>query len=89
MAVEKVTRIVFENAKIRKGVDGEVIVNFKEAEVTNDEMNRYAVVNARTRLSSWTNGGGSPSSGLGKELITMGVLPELILFPKYSSFIGN
>lgn len=88
-AVDKVTRIVFENAKIRKGIDGEVIVNFKEAEVTNDEMNRYAVVNARTRLSSWTNGGGSPSSGLGKELITLGGLPELILFPKYSSFIGN
>ena len=88
MSVSKVTRIVFENAKIRKGIDGEVIVNFKEAEVTNDEMNRYAVVNARTRLSSWTNGGGSPSSGLGTELITPALLPEMIAFPVYSSFIG-
>ena len=88
MSVSKVTRIVFENAKIRKGIDGEVIVNFKEAEVTNDEMNRYAVVNARTRLSSWTNGGGSPASGLGSQLIVPVELPRMIAFPIYSAFIG-
>lgn len=87
-SVSKVTRIVFENATIRKGIDGEVIVNFKDAEVTNDEMNRYAVVTARTRLSSWTNGGGSPSGGLGRETVSAPPLPALIAFQSYSSFVG-
>ena len=88
-SVAKVTRIVFENAKIRKGIDGEVIVNFKEAGVTDDEMNDYAVVNARTRLSPWTNGGGSQSAMPGLEIETAQEIPELAEFPQYSSFIGQ
>jgi len=85
-SVARVSRIVFENAKIRKGIDGEVIVNFKEAGVTVDEMNRYAVVNARTRLSPWTNGGGSPTGGLGLDVVTPQALGALAEFPQYSSF---
>ena len=85
-SVAKVSRIVFENAKIRKGIDGEVIVNFKEAGVTDDEMNRYAVVNARTLLSPWTNGGGSPTGGLDADVVTPASLPEVAEMPTYSSF---
>ena len=87
-SVAQVSRIVFENATIRQGIAGEVIVRFKEAGVTVDEMNRYATINGRTRLSSWTNGGGSPSAIPGLEVCepqTMGLLAE---FPNYSSFMG-
>ena len=87
-SVAQVSRIVFENATIRRGIDGEVIVRFKEAGVTVDEMNRYATINGRTRLSPWTNGGGSPSAIPGLEVCepqTMGLLAE---FPDYSSFMG-
>ena len=87
-SVAQVSRIVFENATIRRGIDGEVIVRFKEAGVTVDEMNRYATINGRTRLSPWTNGGGSPSAIPGLEVCepqTIGLLAE---FPNYSSFIG-
>ena len=87
-SVAQVTRIVFENATIRRGIEGEVIVRFKEAGVSVDEMNRYATINGRTRLSSWTNGGGSPSGMPGLEVCepqTIGLLAE---FPAYSSFIG-
>ena len=87
-SVAQVSRIVFENATIRRGIDGEVIVRFKEAGVTVDEMNRYATINGRTRLSPWTNGGGSPSAIPGLEVCepqTMGLLAE---FPSYSSFMG-
>ena len=87
-SVAQVSRIVFENATIRRGIDGEVIVRFKEAGVTVDEMNRYATINGRTRLSPWTNGGGSPSAIPGLEVCepqTMGLLAE---FPNYSSFMG-
>ena len=87
-SVAQVTRIVFENATIRRGIEGEVIVRFKEAGVSVDEMNRYATVNGRTRLSSWTNGGGSPSAIPGLEVCepqTIGLLAE---FPNYSSFMG-
>ena len=87
-SVAQVTRIVFENATIRRGIEGEVIVRFKEAGVSVDEMNRYATINGRTRLSSWTNGGGSPSVMPGLEVCepqTMGLLAE---FPNYSSFMG-
>ena len=87
-SVAQVSRIVFENAMIRRGIDGEVIVRFKEAGVTVDEMNRYATINGRTRLSPWTNGGGSPSAIPGLEVCepqTMGLLAE---FPNYSSFMG-
>ena len=87
-SVAQVTRIVFENATIRRGIAGEVIVRFKEAGVTVDEMNRYATVNGRTRLSPWTNGGGSPSATPGLTVCepqTIGLLAE---FPDYSSFMG-
>lgn len=87
-SVAQVSRIVFENATIRRGIEGEVIVRFKEAGVTVDEMNRYATINGRTRLSPWTNGGGSPSAIPGLEVCepqTMGLLAE---FPNYSSFMG-
>lgn len=87
-SVAQVSRIVFENATIRRGIEGEVIVRFKEAGVTVDEMNRYATINGRTRLSPWTNGGGSPSAIPGLEVCepqTIGLLAE---FPNYSSFMG-
>ena len=87
-SVSQVSRIVFENATIRRGIEGEVIVRFKEAGVTVDEMNRYATINGRTRLSPWTNGGGSPSAIPGLEVCepqTIGLLAE---FPNYSSFMG-
>ena len=87
-SVAQVSRIVFENATIRRGIAGEVIVRFKEAGVSVDEMNRYATINGRTRLSSWTNGGGSPSGMPGLEVCepqTIGLLAE---FPSYSSFMG-
>ena len=87
-SVAQVSRSVFENASIRRGIEGEVIVRFKEAGVTVDEMNRYATINGRTRLSPWTNGGGSPSAIPGLEVCepqTIGLLAE---FPNYSSFMG-
>ena len=87
-SVAQVSRIMFENAMIRRGIEGEVIVRFKEAGVSVDEMNRYATINGRTRLSSWTNGGGSPSAMPGLEMVepqTLGLLAE---FPNYSAFIG-
>ena len=87
-SVAQVTRIVFENATVRRGVDGEAIVNFKEAGVTVDEMNRYATINGRTRLSSWTNGGGSPSAMPGLEIVEPQTLGLLTGFPNYSAFIG-
>ena len=77
-SVAKVSRIVFENAHIRKGIDGEVIVNFKEAGVTNEEIDRYAVINGRTRLSPWTNGGGSADGCPGLEVMHS---PEIQALP--------
>ena len=87
-SVAQVSRIVFENATIRRGIAGEVIVRFKEAGVTVDEMNRYATINGRTRLSSWTNGGGSPSAIPGLEVVEPQTLGLLTGFPNYSAFIG-
>ena len=87
-SVAQVSRIVFENATIRQGIAGEVIVRFKEAGVTVDEMNRYATINGRTRLSSWTNGGGSPSAIPGLEMVEPQTLGTLTAFPQYSSFMG-
>ncbi|MGN0847870.1 MAG: hypothetical protein ACI4RA_10870 [Kiritimatiellia bacterium] len=87
-SVSKVSRIVFENAHIRKGVDGEVIVNFKDAGTTNEEMCRYAVINGRTRLSSWTNGGGSQSAVPGMAVETHSDIAEMTRIEEYSTFIG-
>ena len=87
-SVAQVSRIVFENAAIRHGIDGEAIVHFKEAGVTVDEMNRYATINGRTRLSPWTNGGGSPSGMPGLTVCEPQALEPLAGFPNYSSFVG-
>ena len=85
-SVAKVTRIVFENARVRKGIDGEAIVNFKPAGVTNDAMNRYAVVNGRTRLSPWTNGGGSASGTPGLKVCGHPDLPVPSAIENCSTF---
>lgn len=87
-SVAKVTRIVFENATIRKGVDGEVIVNFNETELSREEFSNYSIINGRTRLSPWTNGGGSPFGNLGRNIVHITVLPEIPVFEPYSTFIG-
>ena len=87
-SVAKVSRIVFENARIRRGVDGEVIVNFKGAGVTNEEMSRYAVINGRTRLSSWSNGGGDPSAAPGLTVASAPAIRELAAIENHSTFIG-
>ena len=87
-SVAQVTRIVFENAKIRRGIAGEVIVNFKEAGVTDEEMDRYAVINGRTRLSSWTNGGGGQSATPGLTVENHTEIPALATINNYAAFIG-
>lgn len=88
-AVAKVNRIVFENAVIRKGLDGEVIVNFNATELSNDELNNYSVINGRTRLSPWTNGGGSPFGNLGLDVMLAALLPVPPVFEHFSTFIGE
>lgn len=87
-SVAKVSRIVFENAHIRKGIEGEVIVNFKDAGVTDEEFDRYAVINGRTRLSPWTNGGGGQSATPGLEVEIPPEIPELSAINIYSTFYG-
>ena len=87
-SVAKVSRIVFENAHIRKGIEGEVIVNFKDAGVTDEEFDRYAVINGRTRLSPWTNGGGGQSAMPGLEVEIPPEIPELAAINIYSTFYG-
>ena len=88
-SVAQVSRIVFENAHIRRGIAGEVIVNFKEAGVTDEEMDRYAVINGRTRLSSWTNGGGGQSATPGLTVETHAAMSALGEIENYSTFIGQ
>ena len=88
-SVAKVTRIVFENAWVRKGIDGEAIVRFREAGVTDGEMDRYAVVNARTRLSSWTNGGGGTSAIPGLSVEAHEAIQALAAIELYSTFKGE
>ena len=87
-SVAQVSRIVFENAHIRKGIEGEVIVNFKDAGVTDEEFDRYAVINGRTRLSPWTNGGGGQSAMPGLEVEIPPEIPELAAINIYSTFYG-
>ena len=87
-SVAQVSRIVFENAHIRRGIAGEVIVNFKEAGVTDEEMDRYAVINGRTRLSSWTNGGGGQSATPGLTVEKHTEIPALAAINNYAAFIG-
>ena len=87
-SVAKVTRIVFENARVRKGDDGEAIVSFKEAGIANGELEGYAVVNGRTRLSAWINGGGSPGAAPGLEPVDPGELTQPAVLETHSTFIG-
>ena len=87
-SVAKVTRIVFENATIRKGIEGEVIINFKQTEISREEFSNYSIVNGRTRLSPWTNGGGSPFGNLGRNIVHITTMPEPPAFEHYSTFIG-
>ena len=87
-SVPKVTRIVFENARVRKGDDGEAIVSFKEAGIANGELEGYAVVNGRTRLSAWINGGGSPGAAPGLEPVDPGELTQPAVLETHSTFIG-
>lgn len=87
-SVAKVSRIVFENARIRRGIEGEVIVNFKDAGVTDEEFDRYAVINGRTRLSPWTNGGGGQSAMPGLIVETHASPPAPVVIENYSTFIG-
>jgi len=62
-----VNRIVFENASIREGDAGEVIVNFHNHGVSDEAMRNFSMLNGKTRLSSWINGGGSPGGDSGVE----------------------
>lgn len=88
-SVAQVNRIVFANAVIRKGVDGEVIVNFKPAGISNCELNDYSIINGRTRLSPWLNGGGSAFGNLGCDLMILPPLPAPPFFEPYSVLIGE
>lgn len=87
-SVTQVSRIVFENATIRKGIDGEVIVNFKPTELSNDVFSNYSIINARTRLSPWTNGGGSAFGNLGLNAMIITAMPAAPAFEIYSTFKG-
>lgn len=67
-SVAKVSRIIFENASIREGDAGEVIVNFHNPGISNETLRNYSLLNGKTRLSSWINGGGSPGGGVAAQL---------------------
>ncbi len=88
-SISQVSRIVFENATIREGIDGEVIINFKDADfVSNAELNAFAVLNGQTKLSAWTNGGGSPTGNIGTNIVTIYSIPEFINIENYSTLKG-
>ena len=52
-------------------------------------MDRYAVINGRTRLSSWTNGGGGQSATPGLMVETHAAMSALGEIETYSTFIGQ
>lgn len=81
-AVSQVTRIVFENATVRQGVDGEVIVNFNEAGVA-----VYSIFNGDTRQSA-TLTSGSPFGDLGLDVLTVTAFPDFPELTTYSTLIG-
>lgn len=81
-AVDQVTRIVFENATVRQGVDGEVFVNFKVAGVP-----VYSIFSGNTRQSS-TLTSGSPFGDLELDVLTVTAFPVLTELSTPSTFIG-
>lgn len=87
-SITRVSRIVFENATIRKGIDGEVIVNFKPTELSTEEINNYSIINGRTRLSPWVNGGGSAFGNLGLNVMIITAMPAVPTFEIHSTFKG-
>ncbi len=87
--ITQATRIVFENATIREGIEGEVIVNFKDADfVSNAELNNYSTINGRTSLSAWINGGGSSGGDIGFDLLITATLTDPPTIENYSTFKG-
>ena len=54
---------MFENATVRAGVDGEVIVSMNAPGLMNAAFTGYSQLNGRTKLSAWINGGGSAGGG--------------------------
>lgn len=87
-SVAQVSRIVFENASIREGDAGEVIVNFHNPGVSDETMRNYSLINGKTRLSSWINGGGSAGGGSGTAL-SGGEPPEINPIDNFSTFKGE
>ena len=87
-SVAKVNRIVFENASIREGDEGEVIINFHNPGVSDETLRNFSLLNGKTRLSSWINGGGSPGGGSGVET-SGGDLPEVNPIENFSTFKGE
>ncbi|MEG2075488.1 MAG: hypothetical protein RRY34_03205 [Victivallaceae bacterium] len=87
-SVAKVSRIIFENASIREGDAGEVIVNFHNPGVSDEAMRNFSLLNGKTRLSSWINGGGSPGGDSGVET-TGGDLPDIKPIDNFSTFTSS
>lgn len=86
-SVAKVSRIIFENASIREGDAGEVIVNFHDPGISDETLRNFSMLNGKTRLSSWINGGGSPGGDSGLEIT--GDLPAVNDFENFSTFKGE
>lgn len=86
-SIAQVNRIVFENASIREGDAGEVIVNFHNPGISDETMRNYSLINGKTRLSPWINGGGSPGGDSGVEN-SGGDLPAVHPIDNFSTFIG-
>ena len=83
--VTNIKSIVFENATIREGEQGEVIVNFPDPAVIS---HNYSVLNGRTRLSAWINGGGSSSGGL-TIFFEQETIEPVSIWEIHSNFIGE
>lgn len=85
VTVTNIKSIVFENATIREGEQGEVIVNFPDPAVIS---HNYSVLNGRTRLSAWINGGGSASGGL-TIFFEQETIEPVSIWETHSNFIGE
>ena len=51
-------------------------------------MDRYAVINGRTLLSSWTNGGGGQSGMPGLIVVNLADMTAFAEIENHSTFIG-